>query len=416
MAAAVIEEPVVVTSLETGAQFQEQLACLRRWQALGVRALSFNGAAERSQLLAAGLEADALVEVAEHETVSGAAGRACPRLSAVLAWLLDAGAPRALFVDSHVFPFVSRNPLPLMGALGDIVALCRGDGLCAAGTPARAEGAHVTGVEGFVFSRGGLAGSLELVPGPGAAETWTLGEPGWEWPLASLVLQMRSTVLDSGPLLRRRMPASPAQGAHSMRSAWLELSSQLGSRLASHCLQHRDHARALRLALGEPPVPSDVASAPEPADGALRALHGTLEPAEVSALLDSQVRRPDWHALYASFQRLEAAMTPMSAYLEAVRAAIVLAGQRGAPRWSTLSPQDAAHAKRHRQTLSDLQGSVAQRRLLNLFAQDLHEQGVLNLTLLKYVLAMCRHEAEQRRFQALLRLLKERVDEPTAAA
>lgn len=148
---------------------------------------------------------------------------------------------------------------------------------------------------------------------------------------------------------------------------------------------------------------------------ALADLRGRLTEAEIARLLDSQLQRPDWHALHTAFKRLESEITPLAAYLDALHATARLAVLRDA-RWSTRYSPGSSHAEQVREALADNRGMARQQRLLKLFATDLHEQGVLNLNLMKYLLVLCKHEVEEHRFQTLLGLFKERLDGQTATA
>lgn len=150
--------------------------------------------------------------------------------------------------------------------------------------------------------------------------------------------------------------------------------------------------------------------------GVLEALMDRFEEAELRRLLDRQLERPDWHSLHLAFTGLESETTPLSAYLVAMQAAVRLARLRGAPRWRTQYPAGSSHAARVRDAMAEKGSGARQKLLLDLLAADLYEQGVLNLNLMKYLLVQCRHEVEERQFQALLSVLKEGLDGQTVAA
>jgi hypothetical protein len=149
---------------------------------------------------------------------------------------------------------------------------------------------------------------------------------------------------------------------------------------------------------------------------ALASLRGRYDVGLLVDLLNSQLQRPDWCALQLAFKGLEGETTPLGAYLAALQAAVRLARLRGITRWPTRYPAGAAHARLVTEALSDQPASACRERLLNLFATDLYEGGVLNLNLLKYLLVLCRHEVEERQFRGLLNLLKEGFDGSTATA
>ena len=71
MVVALNEVPLVATCLDPSEDLPYQIACLRRWRDIGLRVHTFNVASEREQLLAAGIELDALVEIDSHEAVQG---------------------------------------------------------------------------------------------------------------------------------------------------------------------------------------------------------------------------------------------------------------------------------------------------------------------------------------------------------
>lgn len=161
----------------------------------------------------------------------------------------------------------------------------------------------------------------------------------------------------------------------------------------------------------EPGVDSTMPA--EPMCGALEALRGWLDDRAIARLQDGQQQRPDWQALHSAFKRMEADLTPMSAYLQALQAAVRL---RGKMPWTTRYPPDSSHARDIRDALADGRSVARQQRLLTLFARDLYEQRVLNLNLMKYLLVQCSHEAEERQYQVLLSLLKERRHGHTTTA
>jgi hypothetical protein len=154
-------------------------------------------------------------------------------------------------------------------------------------------------------------------------------------------------------------------------------------------------------------------SPPEQMSIALGALRGWLDDGAIARLQDRQFQRPNWQALRLAFKCMEADVTPMSAYLQALQAAVRL--RRRAP-LSTRYPPDSLHVREIRDALADGRSVARQQRLLKLFATDLYEQRVLDLNLLKYLLVQCVHEAEERQFRTLLSLLKERCHGQTATA
>jgi hypothetical protein len=318
-----------------------------------------------------------------------------------------------------------------MGALSDIVGLVRATD----DASATSSGDVMARLDGFIFKRAALDECAEAVARHDQSSSLAFGLPGWERFLAGLGLQLGGAMIDVGELFRQRngprkeMPesyrhSSTAVAPHagpSVAASHPSVQGDLHDLIDRQCQIHAVYTRMIRLSLAEaagapggssPSLPTWHRSANDP----LAALRGWMDDADIQRLHDGQIRSPDWRALYTAFQLLEVGMTPLSAYLEALTAAVRLGMVGEACRWTTRYPTGSPHAKQLGEALAETQSGIRQRRLLQLFAADLHEHRVLNLNLLKYLLTQCRHEMEQRQFRALLGQLKERVDGPTAAA
>nr|CCF78637.1 hypothetical protein RGS1_70343 [Rubrivivax gelatinosus S1] len=398
---------VVATSLNPASRLAHQIECFRRWQALGATVLSFNHGAERERLLAAGLPAQALVEVADDETMLAFGGRPTPRILPILQRLRAAGVATATLVNSDLFAATNRNPLPLMAAQAVASGYVRNDCSAVAEPLDTPKAPYHGGLDAFCFRADGLADILERLLAVPAAQTMAFGIPGWDLFMGHEVLAMGGRLLEARFLLHPRHTAAystidafTAQAEPMLASGRYEagdhvaLAAEFVSRIQAQCTRHVKESRLMLRALVDPLPAVDDAAAETDADAQAQVVMGTL--------LQAQRARPDWRTLYLAHAHLVGQHTQLAVYLMALRSALALMAPQQGERWRTRYPKGSAHGLQLAAYRAEPDRQARHALFLDLLATDLYEHRVLNLNLLKYLRVHCRHEQEERLFASLM--------------
>lgn len=412
-------DAVIATSINPRDRLDHQLRCFRRWRDFGLEVLSFNVATERDALLAAGLPTAALVEIDASASMLPETGRANPRVLPILERLRALARPWNLLVNADIFPATARNPLPLMTSVGPAVCWARRDCLNVDDPPQAPGETYHGGLDAFQFGQEALAELVVAATAYSESRSMAFGVPGWDLFVAHLAASQGSVIaaadflrhprhapgyqtLDSFVPLARRMMASGRYAA----ADHLALAEEFAQRIQRACAGTVRTSHLLSRALAPAPSPMPRPTAVTTARDAWSALHLYLPDSDLEQLWAAQLARPDWGTLRLAFRRFEGSASAMLAYLLALEAAVHLRHRAGRG-WLTRYPADARHGEQRRHVLVEVDPVKRHDGLLDLLGRDLFEHGILNLPLLKYVVALCRHEAEQRRFATLLATLKE---------
>lgn len=407
---------LVATSLNPRDRLPHQLACLRRWQALGLAVRSFNNRAECERLAAAGVDPEVLVELADDDTMQRFGGRANPRILPVLQRLLASGAERVMLVNSDIYPAVTHDPLPLMTAQSAAACYTRADCTSIAERADAPRQSYFGGLDIFCFRLAGLEQIVEKALAHPETERMAFGVPGWDLYIGHEALAIGGRILEARFLLHPRHAAGYvsiesfeplarvmiASGRYKSADH-TALAAEFVARIQALCARDAADARLLQHALSDP-----APAAPVPGEAAA--------PADATLADGAQLARPDWRTLHLAHRQQQWKLTPLGSYLAALQAAVALMRRSGRGQWSTRFPEGSVHAVQLEACLAEADPLARRDRLLDLLAADLYEHGVLNLNLLKYLRVQCEHEQEIRQFAALLQALRENFDEAIALA
>jgi len=428
---------LVATSVNPHARLAHQLACFRRWQALGLTIRSFNTAAERDLLLQAGLGADEVELLDDNESLLPLTGRSHPRLLPILTRLWQTSAARVLLVNADIYPAVSRNPLPLMATCGEISGFTRSDCLSVDDPPSAPRSSYFGGLDIFCLSRDALSRVLETAEPHRSAAGMAFGVPGWDLYMGHLTLSLGGRLVEARFLLHPQHPAGYdsiepfAPLAELMLASeryrannHVSLAAEFVKLIERQCLRHVATARMLDMALAQPRTRNDGGSGseaptpdqqPAPAEP-LRRVAATLARGYTMGDLSPHLLRPNWHLLHLAFQRLQDHATPLAAYLVALQCAIHLQRQAGRMPWRTDYPPNSAHGQELQSVLDEPEAGARTHRLLELLATDLYEHRILNLRLLKFLALQCRDDLETQLFDELLASLRGETHDALALA
>jgi hypothetical protein len=415
----------VATSLNPRERLGYQLACFQRWLDLGIRCVSFNTADERAQLLQAGLASTHVVQLDDSESMRQLTGRPNPRVLPVLRRVLDAGADCAFLVNGDIYPATSRTPLPLMAAQGDALGFVRTDCLSINEPASAPKVAYYGGIDFFAFSRVGLESAYARLASYAASDAMAFGVPGWDLLLGHMILADGGDILEAPFLLHQKHAAgydsiaafAPmasamiATGRYGAREH-IALADEFVELISTRCQVNTERSRLLAHAIGEVPealMPSPPAKAVN-APPVITTLARQLPGADVLDCLLRQLTLPDWRTLHLMFRRLERVTTPLDAYLRALEAGVMLRREVAKDRWVTRYGATSKHGAQMRHLMSQADSYVRQQAVLELFAVDLYEHGVLNLNLFKYLMTKCANGVEQHRCAKFVNALRHRAE------